>query len=185
MGQLLSSIKHGDPMDPGLLTSTAPTGFYQDVLSEQPGNDVEMPQSDPSSTLPRSSATTSIKNNDAVQEPAPTEADVIQASLMKVMAITGQLGPLQGNCLPVPFPHRNTVLFGNGSYRRLSVLAVHSLFSRTFPAHRSLFSAGPFLLLIRILSRHAVRNTTIGITDRWLHRGSTSCPTRLARRRIV
>ena len=58
MGQLLSSTKHGDPLDPGLLTNTAPTGFYQEVLSEQPGNDVEMPQSDPSSTLLRSSATT-------------------------------------------------------------------------------------------------------------------------------
>ena len=46
-------------MDHGLLTRTDPTGFVPLVLLEQPGNDIEMPQSDPSKEQSLSSSTTS------------------------------------------------------------------------------------------------------------------------------
>ena len=90
MGQTLSSIARG-PLDPGLMTHTDPNGFVPLVLIEQPGNSVEVPQSDPSKELSLSSSTTSKKNIDMV--PETTEADVLHAGLLQVMSVTGQLAP--------------------------------------------------------------------------------------------
>ena len=48
MGQLFSSPRHAGHLDPGIATSTAPTGAAPYVLLEQPGIDIKQAQSNPS-----------------------------------------------------------------------------------------------------------------------------------------